>query len=86
MGLSDDDIKKMAKERLDFRMHLAAYLIINAMLVAIWFITTGPGGGLGSFWPVWTMVFWGVGLAFHAANVFGGGLAREEAKLRQKYQ
>lgn len=48
------------KARRDFRMHLGAYLIVNAMLVAIWALTARAG-----FWPIWVLLFWGVGLAFH---------------------
>ncbi len=38
---------KRLKVKRDFKVHLAAYLIINALLVGIWFLSGG-----GSFWPV----------------------------------
>ena len=55
------------KEKRDFRMHLGAYLIVNAMLIGIWAFS-----GQGHFWPMWVMLFWGVGVAFHAWNAFFG--------------
>jgi hypothetical protein len=35
------------------------------MLVAIWYFT-----GAGYFWPMWVMLFWGIGLVFNAVAVF----------------
>ena len=40
--------------------HLRAYATVNGGLVAIWALT-----GAGDFWPVWSMVPWGMGLASH---------------------
>jgi hypothetical protein len=58
---------KRLKVKRDFGWHFATYVIINAFLVFIWW--TGGGGG---FWPVWVIVPWGIGLAFHAWYAFGG--------------
>jgi hypothetical protein len=54
------------KVRRDFGWHLATYVIINGFLIFIWSV---KGGG---FWPVWVIVPWGLGLAFHAWYAFGG--------------
>lgn len=63
--VEQDDARAAAVKRLkakrDFKLHVVAYLIINAMLVGIWFLS-----GKGYFWPAWVMVCWGVGLAFNA--------------------
>ena len=81
---SDDDLHKLAKRRVEFRQHLATYVIINLMMVAIWFFS-----GAGYYWPIWVHLGWGVGLAFSAYHAFGDGskdaVAREEEKLRRKY-
>jgi hypothetical protein len=45
--------------------HLAAYILVNAFLCTIWFVTSR-----GSFWPFWSMAGWGLGLAFHTVYTF----------------
>lgn len=46
--------------------HARIYVLGNAFLVAIWFVT-----GAGAFWPVWPLLGWGLGLAVHASTTFG---------------
>ena len=45
----------------DFREHLRVYLMVMALLVAIWALT-----GAGYFWPVWPALGWGIGVFAHA--------------------
>ena len=85
MPPTDDDIRKMAKTRVEFRQHLASYVVVNVFLAAIWWFT-----GRGDYWPIWVHLGWGVGLAFNAYHAYGeaggpGAIAREEEKLREKY-
>ena len=70
--MSDQDTLRQAaikrvKIRRDFMMHLGSYVIINAMMIAIW----AMGSRIG-FWPMWVMIPWGVGLAFHGWWTFFG--------------
>ena len=51
-------------DRRDFQEHLRAYLMVMALLVAIWALT-----GAGYFWPVWPILGWGIGVASHASAV-----------------
>jgi hypothetical protein len=44
-----------------FRAHATSYLLVMAMLVIIWVLTTP----FGYFWPVWPMLGWGIGLVAH---------------------
>src|SRR3954447_856982 len=44
------------------RVHLTTYLLVNAMLIAIW---AAAGGGY--FWPIWPILGWGIGVGCHAA-------------------
>ena len=44
-----------------FGAHATSYVLVMALLVTIWLLTS-PGG---YFWPVWPMLGWGVGLASH---------------------
>jgi len=67
---NEDELRQVAlkriKKRRDFYGHLVAYLIINAFLVLIWYLTSR-----GYFWPIWVIVGWGIGLAFNAWDAFG---------------
>lgn len=68
--MEDNDERRAAavervKAKRDFKNHLGAYLIVNALLVIIW-----AASGAGYFWPVWPIAGWGVGLAFNAWAVF----------------
>ncbi|HSD22687.1 MAG TPA: 2TM domain-containing protein [Solirubrobacterales bacterium] len=54
-------------------------------MVGIWAIFGG-----GYFWPIWVIGGWGIGVIFHARDVFGrrrmvseDQLAREMARLRR---
>jgi uncharacterized ion transporter superfamily protein YfcC len=69
-GLHDGDTRREAavkrvKAKKDFKNHVAIYVIVNTMLVVIWALS-----GQGYFWPVWTIVGWGIGLAFNAWAVY----------------
>jgi len=46
-----------------FYIHALIYLVINAGLFAINFLTRGEGG---SWWFQWPLLLWGLGLGIHA--------------------
>jgi 2TM domain len=54
------------KKKSEFRDHFLAYLVVNGAIVAIWIVT-----GAHFFWPIIPMVVWGIGLIFHARDVYG---------------
>jgi hypothetical protein len=60
-----DTVRRKLEARRDFSSHLAAYVVINAFLIAIWAAT-----GRGYFWPAWILGMWGAGLILHAWEVF----------------
>jgi len=85
--LQDDQLHELARARLvkrrEFMAHLAAYVFVNAFLLAIWVIT-----GAGFFWPVFPILGWGIGLFFHGWDTFSAPLSearieREVARLRR---
>lgn len=92
--LTDEQIAKMAKARVSFKVHLFAYIVVNVFLMFIWMMTDGDGRPmhdgewtLGDYWPMWTHLGWGIGLAFHGFAAYGPGpgmLEREEQKIRQQ--
>ncbi|MGE3272747.1 MAG: DUF1707 domain-containing protein [Chloroflexota bacterium] len=62
-----------------FRAHATSYLLVMALLVGIWLVTT-PGG---YFWPIWPMLGWGIGLASHglAARREQGGFSGQTSTM-----
>ncbi|MDG4798316.1 2TM domain-containing protein [Micromonospora sp. WMMD1082] len=43
------------------RVHLLSYVIANLAQVVVWWLVTPDH----FFWPLWSILVWGVGLAFH---------------------
>ena len=66
------------KKKAEFRVHLLAYVMVNAFLVIIWAITSP-----GFFWPVFPIAGWGIGLVFHAYDAYGRGAPTED-QIRQE--
>jgi hypothetical protein len=54
------------KKRRDLRTHAVVFLLVNSAIVGIW-LATSQGG---FFWPVFPIVFWGIGLAMNAWDVY----------------
>lgn len=79
---TEDPLRARAIERLkekkDFKAHLLAYFLVNLMLVGIW-VTTGAG----FFWPIFPILGWGIGIAFHARDVYGRPSPTEEEIERE---
>jgi 2TM domain len=51
--------------RREFGAHLVAYVVVNAALVFVWWVT-----GAGYFWPAWVIGSWGIGLVLHGWVTF----------------
>ncbi len=49
-----------------FLAHLAAYLVVNAVLFAINATQTLESGETREWWAVWPLIGWGIGIAAHA--------------------
>ena len=62
-----DAAYRRIKARRELASHAVAYLVVNAFLVIVWWITS-PGG---YFWPAWVLGGWGIGLALNAWDVLG---------------
>ncbi|MEU8148158.1 2TM domain-containing protein [Nonomuraea sp. NPDC048901] len=48
------------------RIHLALYVLSNLTQVVVWFRYDSRS----HFWPVWSIVVWGIGLGFHTWSVY----------------
>jgi hypothetical protein len=86
--LSDEELREQAVKRIEdrrgFSVHLAIYLIVNAILAMVWLMSGG-----GYYWPMWTAFGWGIGVLFHGFAVFVSQrepteerIEREVTKLR----
>lgn len=43
------------------RVHVLSYVAVNLAQVVLWWLLTPEH----FFWPLWSMLGWGIGLAFH---------------------
>jgi hypothetical protein len=69
------------KKRREFHKHVAIYLLVNAALVAIWMVTN-PGG---FFWPVFPLVFWGIGVVMNAWDAYANDVV-SEARIQREME
>lgn len=53
--------------RLGFRIHLAVYLAVQALLVATWAFTSSWDDGLPFPWFIFPLLGWAIGLVAHYA-------------------
>jgi hypothetical protein len=55
------DVRVEARKRLEKKRGLqggaVAYVVVNAFLVGVWWVT-----GAGYFWPGWVLAGWGIGM------------------------
>jgi len=81
--IKDPVLWETAKKRSGFKTSLITYLLVHALLVAIWFFT-----GHEYFWPMWSMLGWGTGLIFQYIGAYRkpGVLSAEKEyqKLKSK--
>lgn len=67
----DEQLWKIAKQRVGFKWSFFSYIITNAFLVLVWYWTV-PDHTLENFWPKWVMFGWGIGIAFHYLRAYHG--------------
>lgn len=71
------------KRQADFRVNLMVYLIVNACLVGIWAVNGRP-----FFWPVFSIVGWGIGVLFDAYDAYDAydalGHSPSEARIERE--
>jgi hypothetical protein len=75
--LREQELRKQAIDRIekrrDFWTHVTAYVVVNALLTGIWFVTNDGD----SFWPIFPLLGWGIGLVFHALDVYRSPVTEE---------
>ena len=71
-----DPFERAAQQELDeprmgFRIHLAVYVAVQALLIATWALTSSWDDGFPFPWPIFPLLGWGVGLVAHYAAYSG---------------
>ncbi|WP_299523903.1 2TM domain-containing protein [uncultured Lutibacter sp.] len=66
--------KKRVKAIKGFYVHLTVYLLVNIFLIVSRSFSNGEFEDLWDWQTYNTAIFWGIGILFHAFNVFGMGI------------
>ena len=79
--------KKRVQAITGFYKHLAAYILVNSFLLGMQALNVDQSEKFFVFSTFSTAFFWGIGLAFHAASIFGKNIFLgndwEEKKIRE---
>ena len=65
---SQETALKRAKAKVEFRIHLITYIVINTILAVI-NLTLTPE----SIWFKWPLLGWSIGIIFHAVSIYYSG-------------
>jgi hypothetical protein len=81
----DPQLWQTAHKRASFKRHLTTYAVINLFFWILWYFTNGDHDYSAERtylpWPVWPMIGWGIGLAFHYIGAYvsmGNNLVEKE--------
>lgn len=66
----NEELWKLAKRRTAFKCSLTTYLVINGFLIGVWLFSSGENS---YFWPGWSLMGWGIGIAFQYMHAYHGG-------------
>ncbi|MCW8801858.1 MAG: 2TM domain-containing protein [Candidatus Bathyarchaeota archaeon] len=61
---AEETARQKAKLKVEFRIHLLTYIVVNAFLATINLILTPE-----YLWIIWPLMGWGIGLAIHGLRV-----------------
>lgn len=74
--------RQTAKDKVEFYTHLGVYAVVNLFLIAIWWVTGGPG----TFpWFIFILFGWGIGIVAHYFKSFRGK-AYEERMAEKEFR
>ena len=92
--MTDEQMMKLARKRVKrkqaFKIHLICFILVNVVLLIIFFSIDPQNYLERYFWPKWPLMGWSVGLFFHGlavfSNVFSGSssdaVMKEYRKLK----
>ena len=74
------DAKKHVQKQKEFWVHLAVFVVVNAVLITLNLMKTPD-----KLWFHWVLMGWGAGLLLNGFQVFGNGIAKNwEARKIQE--
>jgi hypothetical protein len=80
--MEDKELRRSARERVEFKRHLLVYVIVIALLGIINLLTSRQ-----FLWFLFPAGGWGIGIIFHFFSAYGRGelsVEKEYQKLKQK--
>ena len=83
-----DELLKLAKRRVILKKaaqwHVIVFLIVNAFLCVIYYLTT-PGG---YFWPSWSIAGWGIAVVIHVVvtGILLSSMRAKQSSVDKEYQ
>ncbi|MEW9528421.1 2TM domain-containing protein [Microbispora sp. NPDC049125] len=81
--IDPDPIRAHAIRRLHLKrglwIHALIYVVANVIQVVVWFAYTSEQ----FFWPLWSILGWGLGLVFHIWAVYSGS-SLDEARIERE--
>jgi hypothetical protein len=64
------EARRRVVARKNFYIHLVVYILVNALLIAIWATTDVKVPEVKIPWFIYPLVGWGIGILFHFLAVF----------------
>ena len=83
----EKELWRLAKKRVGFKRHFATYLLVNAFFWCIWLMDDNKHEETFP-WPLWSMLGWGIGVAFDFIGAYvapkNNAVEKEYEKLKNK--
>lgn len=85
----DPELWQLAQRRASFKPHLFIYLTLSVFFWLLWYFTGNTYYESDFPWPVWPMLGWGIGVAFHYIGAYvapkSNTAQKEYEKLLQQH-
>jgi hypothetical protein len=80
----DPHLWEIAQRRASFKKHLATYIVMNLFFWALWYFNRYDDHEYSNYpWPIWPMLGWGIGLAFHYMAAY---VSHKENDVENEYR
>lgn len=86
--LDEEKMWKMAEKRIAFKRHAFTYAIVNIFLIGLWYFTDYRQGDTASYWFIYPLFGWGIGLAFNYWAAYRDDISsidKEYQKIKEQY-